>query len=336
MKKLFLLTTLALATATAFAQTADVDQSSRTSSAATSGATAIGGGAASINSNIGGSRSFSGGGAGGAGGNGSGGAATSAVTVNLGSTSGDPSGGTSAQPVANAQQVPNSQPTGTLKERIETVGNAGSSSFGVSFSQYNCASTAGAGVGFMGGAFQFGVGKESDPCNARANAAALFSIAQTLAPTNAPLSAQLYHAAILLIGNSTKDTKEALTAAGVTDWAPGSSTTPAIVPPTPTPEGNAKIVTPPVATLPVSPQAQAAQAIAAVVPIVPAAPAAPVAVSEADAEVGQPIVATGLTIEIPPEPAMADDEDLKPKPKPKSKYKAKLYPPILSKASPIE
>jgi hypothetical protein len=245
---------------------------------------------------------------------------------------GDPSG-TSAQPVANAQQVPNQQPSGTLKERIETVGNPGSSSYGISFSQYNCASTAGAGVGFMGGAFQFGVGKESDPCNARANAAALFSIAQTLAPTNAPLSAQLYHAAILLIGNSTKDTKEALTAAGVTDWAPGSSATPAIIPPAPTPEGNAKIVTPPVATLPMSPQAQAA---AAVVPITPAAPAAPIAVSEADAEVGQPIIATGLTIEIPPEPAMADDEDVKPKPKPKSKYKAKLYPPILSKASPIE
>jgi hypothetical protein len=275
MKKLFLLTTLGLAAATAFAQTNDVPPLLGTSSAAKSGASAIGGGAgtANLNSSIGGSRSVSGGGAGGAGGNGQGGAANSNVTVNLGSTSGDPSSGTgaSAQPVANAQQVPSQQPSGTLKERIESVGNPGSSSYGVSFSQYNCASTAGAGVGFMGGAFQFGVGKESDPCNARANAAALFSIAQTLATTNSQLSAQLYHAAILLIGNSTKDTKEALTAAGVTDWNPGAATTPAIVPPTPTPEpeGKAKIVTPPVAVLPVSPAAQAA---AAVVPSAPDEP----------------------------------------------------------------
>jgi hypothetical protein len=282
MKKIFLLTTLALAANIAFAQSANVPPLLGTSSAANSSASAIGGGqgTASINSNIGGSRSVSGGGAGGSGGNGSGGAANSAVTVNLGSTATDPSSDPNARQAANAQQVPNQQPSGTLKERIESVGNPGSSSYGVSFSQYNCASTAGAGVGFMGGAFQFGVGKESDPCNARANAAALFSIAQTLATTNSQLSAQLYHAAILLIGNSTKDTKEALTAAGVTDWAPGAATTPAIVPPTPTPEpeGKARIVTPPVAVLPVSPAAQAAAAV------VPSAPDEP-----QDVVVGGPI-----------------------------------------------
>jgi hypothetical protein len=212
----------------------------QTSSGAQSGSTAIGGGqgTASVSSTIGGSRSTSGGGAGGSGGNGAGGSAYSGVTVNVGDPSGSGTGATdpNASRSANAQSVPSASTSSQdIHERVTTVGNPGSSSYGVSFSQYNCASTAGAGVGFMGGAFQFGVGKESDPCNARANAAALFSIAQTLATTNPSLSAQLFRAAILLVGNSTGATKDALATAGVSDFATSATTTPtpAIVPPVP-------------------------------------------------------------------------------------------------------
>jgi hypothetical protein len=105
-------------------------------------------------------------------------------------------------------------------------------SLGISFSQYNCANSAGGGVGFMGGVIQIGGGMESDPCNARANASAFYQIAQTLATTNPALSAQLFHAAILLIGNSTKSTVAALETAGVTDWVKTDGSTPlTIVPP---------------------------------------------------------------------------------------------------------
>lgn len=265
MKNLILLTTLAMAATSAFAQTAGtnnalVQNSSTTSSSAQSGAMAIGGGSVSSSIN---NRTTSRGGAGGAGGNAAGG--SSAVTVNVGSSgASDPSGssGTGANPtgVANAQDPSGtSQPKGTYKESIETVGSPGSMSYGVSFSQFNCANTAGVGAGFMGGAFQIGIGKESNPCNDRANASALYQIATTLAPTNAPLSAQLYHAAILLIGNSTSDTQAALSAAGVSDWAKADPSTPqpAIVPPAPPPadEGKATPVpTPAVASTPL-PQA---------------------------------------------------------------------------------
>jgi hypothetical protein len=98
------------------------------------------------------------------------------------------------------------------------VGNPGAVSYGVSFSQFNCANTAAVGAGWLGGVFQLGGGVESSPCNDRANASALFQIAGALAPSNATLSSQLYHAAILLIGNSTSETKRALQQAGVADW----------------------------------------------------------------------------------------------------------------------
>lgn len=234
MKQLLVTSMMALAISSAYAQTSDSTSTSGSTSGANAGSMAIGGGA--VSATIGGNTNRNTA-RGGAGGNGTGGAASSNVTVNLGSTSGDDPTSRAATPVANAQQAGTSQPSGTYKERIETVGSPGSMSYGVSFSQYNCANTAGVGAGFMGGAFQIGVGKESDPCNARANAAALFSIAQTLATANAQLSAQLYHAAILLIGNSTKETQAALSAAGVSDWAVASNVTPTptIVPPAPTP-----------------------------------------------------------------------------------------------------
>jgi len=247
MKKTIVLTTLALATMTAFGQTADSGSSSNSTSGSTSGALAVGGGLsnATLNSTIGGNRNAN------AnrntntntarGGNGGNAANTSNVTVNLGSAAGDPSGtGANAQPVANAQDPLGSAGNPqTIHENIKSVGNPGAMSFGVSFSQYNCANTAGAGVGFMGGVVQLGGGLESAPCNARANASAFFQIAQTLAQSNPQLSAQLFHAAILLIGNSTKDTQSALAAAGVSDWAavtgpatyPKADPTPIVPPP---------------------------------------------------------------------------------------------------------
>src|SRR5215469_6690962 len=203
MKKTILMTTLALAAVTAFGQTATSGSDSNSTSGSTSGALAVGGGlgTSTLNSTIGNRNSNTA--RGGAGGNGS---ATNSVTVNLGSA-GDPSSGTGsgAQPVANAQD-PVGSSSNPYHENIKTVGNPGAMSFGVSFSQYNCANTAGAGVGFMGGVVQLGGGLESAPCNARANASAFFQIAQTLAQSNPALSSQLFHAAILLIGNSTKDT----------------------------------------------------------------------------------------------------------------------------------
>ena len=141
-----------------------------------------------------------------------GGDPTAAVILNMGSSG--------TQGTAAAQQGGDA-PTQHVESnsKVKTVGTPGSMSLGISFSQYNCANSAGGGVGFMGGVVQIGGGVESDPCNARANASAFFQIAQTLATSNPTLSAQLYHAAILLIGNSTKSTKEALQTAGVADWS---------------------------------------------------------------------------------------------------------------------
>ena len=62
----------------------------------------------------------------------------------------------------------------------------------------------------MGGVIGIGGGMESDPCNARANASAFFRIAQIVAPLDPVLAKQLYHAAILLVGNSTKNLQEYL------------------------------------------------------------------------------------------------------------------------------
>ncbi|MGF6792749.1 hypothetical protein [Paraburkholderia sp. 35.1] len=201
MKNVLLLSVLALACCNAHAQSA----TSTSSGAAQAGAIAIGGGASTSNA------------LGGAGGNGQGGAASSAVTVNIGST--DPTSGGDPATASNAQQVASGAGSTTqVKETLKTVGNPGAASYGVSFSQFNCANTAAVGAGWLGGVFQLGGGVESSPCNDRANASALFQIAGALQTTNAALSSQLYHAAILLIGNSTKETREALAQAGVSDW----------------------------------------------------------------------------------------------------------------------
>jgi hypothetical protein len=115
-------------------------------------------------------------------------------------------------------------------DSVKTVGNPGAVSYGVSFSQYNCANTAAIGGGWLGGVLQLGGPLESGPCNARANASALFQMAQSLAATDPKRSAQLYNAAILLIGNSTAATQQALQTAGVSEWKPdqkSSDATPA-------------------------------------------------------------------------------------------------------------
>ncbi|WP_395066121.1 hypothetical protein [Paraburkholderia silvatlantica] len=228
MKNVLLLSVLALACCNANAQTSSSTSDSAAQAGAQAGATAVGGGAAT---------SASQGGAGGSGGTGT---ASSNVTVNLGST--DPS---SAGQTSNAQQA-GSGTTTQIKESIKTVGNPGAASYGVSFSQYNCANTAAAGVGWLGGVFQLGGGVESGPCNDRANASALFQIAGALQTSNGALSSQLYHAAILLIGNSTRETREALAQAGVADWQPqaapaaiapaAGSTGEAVTTPVPDPE----------------------------------------------------------------------------------------------------
>jgi len=222
MKNILLCVALGAACGSALAQT-----TTSSSSGATSGSMAIGGGAASLSSTIGGSRSISQGGTGGAGGSAAGGAASSNVTVNLGTT--DPSGSSGgADPVSAAQQTSGSGSTTThIKESVQTVGNPGAVSYGVSFSQFNCANTASLGAGFLGGVFQFGGGVESQPCNDRANASALFQIAGALQTSNAALAAQLYRASILLIGNSTKETQAALKQAGVADWQEPAPTAPA-------------------------------------------------------------------------------------------------------------
>ena len=140
-------------------------------------------------------------------------------------------GNPTAAIITNTTVAPAPTDTTThIDQHIKNVGTPGSMSLGISFSQYNCANSAGGGVGFMGGVIQIGGGMESDPCNARANASAFFQIAQIVAPLDPVLAKQLYHAAILLVGNSTKSTKEALQVAGVADWTQTPTPTQAPVP----------------------------------------------------------------------------------------------------------
>ena len=195
-----LLAALALTTSSAFAQTMSLG----TNSTATTSSLAQGPGSGGVAT--GGTATATGG------------DPTAAVILNMNSPSASP------QPTAAAQG--GDLPTQHVESKVKTVGTPGSMSLGISFSQYNCANSAGGGVGFMGGVIQIGGGMESDPCNARANASAFFQIAQTLATSNPALAAQLYHAAILLIGNSTKSTTDALKTAGVADWSevPGGIT----------------------------------------------------------------------------------------------------------------
>ena len=84
---------------------------------------------------------------------------------------------------------------------------------------------------------------------------------ETLATSNPTLSAQLYHAAILLIGNSTKSTKEALQTAGVAGRSqlPGAVPEPIVPPPAPVGAAPAKTGGAAVA-IPASPNAVAASA----------------------------------------------------------------------------
>jgi hypothetical protein len=246
MRKVLIGTVLAVAAGAAFAQS-----SANTNSSAQTSSMGIGGGAAQagLSSDI---RSVAGGGAGGTA-QANGGDPTAAVILNMG-TSG-------TQGTAAAQQGSGGGETTTnVNSKVKSVGTPGSMSLGISFSQYNCANSAGGGVGFMGGVVQIGGGMESDPCNARANASAFYQIAQTLATSNPDLAKQLYHAAILLIGNSTKSTKEALQTAGVPDWAVGTGSSAPAAPPTesPAPVGNTRYPGPPAATAPSSPVAVAA------------------------------------------------------------------------------
>jgi hypothetical protein len=247
MRKVLFGTVLALAASATFAQS-----SANTNSSAQTSSMGIGGGAAQagLSSDI---RSIAGGGAGGTA-QANGGDPTAAVILNMGSDG--------TQGAANAQQGSGGGTTTTnVNSKVKTVGTPGSMSLGISFSQYNCANSAGGGVGFMGGVVQIGGGMESDPCNARANASAFYQIAQTLATSNPDLAKQLYHAAILLIGNSTKSTKEALQMAGVPDWAVGTGNSAPAAPPTeaPAPVGNTRYPpAPPAAVAPSSPVAVAA------------------------------------------------------------------------------
>jgi hypothetical protein len=114
----------------------------------------------------------------------------------------------------------------TSADSVKTVGTPGAVSYGVSFSQFNCANTAAVGGGWLGGVLQLGGPLESGPCNARANAAALFQMSQALATSDPTKSAQLFNAAVLLIGNSTSSTQSALQTAGVKEWNPQSGPAP--------------------------------------------------------------------------------------------------------------
>lgn len=224
MKKLLVSTAMGLSCCAAWAQTANSGAMADSTSNTQSSALAVGGGLssatnASTNRNSNSAR----------GGNSSANGGNSNVTVNLGSAAGDPSG-SGAQPNSAAQLDPNGTTT-HIKESIQTVGNPGAVSYGVSFSQYNCANTASVGAGFLGGVFQFGGGVESNPCNARANASALFTLAQGLATSNADMSAKLYRAAVLLIGHSTKATEDALAEAGVSDFMPQTAAAAPVAPP---------------------------------------------------------------------------------------------------------
>jgi hypothetical protein len=257
-----------------------------------------------------------------------GGAASSEVrsSGNATATGGDPTAAVilnmapaATQPVANAQQGSGGETTTNVNSKVKSVGTPGSMSLGISFSQYNCANSAGGGVGFMGGVIQIGGGMESDPCNARANASAFYQIAQTLATSNPTLSAQLYHAAILLIGNSTKSTKEALSVAGVADWTEVPAGQP--VTPVPAPVGNTKY--PSVATAAIA----AAPIINRVTPPLDPVVETSIAVgSEAESipVSAQTVIATAMD--------MTDDGTIiKVAPKKQAKkYVAKSYPPMLS------
>lgn len=118
----------------------------------------------------------------------------------------------------NGQEVMLNQ-TSNANDQLKTVGSPGAVSYGVAFSQFNCANTAAIGGGWLGGVFQLGGPLESGPCNARANAAALFQLSQSLESTDPVRSSQLFNAAILLLGNSTSATQEALQTAGVKEWS---------------------------------------------------------------------------------------------------------------------
>ncbi len=173
----------------------------------------------------------------------SGGAANSQVVVNFSGT--DPASGssgnsgTSAQPQSLAQQTPQGADLGsasnpiTSKSEVKTVGNPGAMSFSSAFSQYNCANTGGIGGGWLGGALNIGGPIESGPCNARANAAALMSMA-TMYPDGDPMKRKLLDAAVRLVGDSTGATAAALQKAQVdffTTQMAKAPANPAITPP---------------------------------------------------------------------------------------------------------
>jgi hypothetical protein len=210
MKHIFAATVLSLAAAGAFAQTANsgANSGSNSSSGSVAGANVsdIGNSAARSNSNsaaLSGSTSI---------------ASTGNQTVN----SRNQQGQQQQQGQINGQSVDFTS-INNGADSVRTVGNPGAVSYGMSFSQYNCANTAAIGGGWLGGVLQLGGPLESGPCNARANASALFQMAQTLAATDPQRSARLYDAAILLIGNSTPATQQALQTAGVREWHQQSS-----------------------------------------------------------------------------------------------------------------
>jgi hypothetical protein len=157
-------------------------------------------------------------------------AAISGSNSSAGSVSGATASGGTNQVGVNTQQGQQQQEqqqvgqtvnfNSTGSNQMKTVGNPGAVSYGVSFSQYNCANTAAIGGGWLGGVLQLGGPLESGPCNARANASALFQLSQALATSNPAKSAQLFNAAVLLLGNSTTATQQALQTAGVKDWNP--------------------------------------------------------------------------------------------------------------------
>jgi hypothetical protein len=208
MKHIFAATVLSLAAAGAFAQTANsgANSGSNSNSNSTAGA---------IVSDIGSSRANSNSGA-------LSGSNSSATTGNQTVNSRNQQGQQQQQGQINGQNVEFTS-INNGSDQVKTVGNPGAVSYGVSFSQYNCANTAAIGGGWLGGVLQLGGPLESGPCNARANASALFQMAQALAATDPQRSARLYDAAILLIGNSTAATQQALQTAGVKEWHQQSS-----------------------------------------------------------------------------------------------------------------
>jgi hypothetical protein len=199
MKQIIVATLLSLAAASAFAQSATAGANSGSNSGALSSASV---------SDIGNSRANSNSGA----------LSGSTATARTGDQSVNSSNGQQQQQgqISGQSVTFNS----TSSDSVKTTGAPGAVSYGVSFSQFNCANTAAIGGGWLGGVLQLGGPLESGPCNARANAAALFQMAQTLVTTDPQRAAQLYKAAILLIGNSTTATQQALQTAGVKEWNP--------------------------------------------------------------------------------------------------------------------